>query len=154
MRSDNLIVGLLFALCAGLFVGVQGIFNRHVNMKVSSWAATAFILATGSAASLVFGFILDGTAIFNFEQMKPIYWLFGLVGIGVIFCTMTAMKKIGPTKTIVIGVIAQLTTSMIFDMTGFLVLPKMDIEWTHVVGLALMIVGITIFNHTKKEANA
>lgn len=149
-----MILGLLFALCAGLFVGVQGIFNRHVNMKVSSWAATAFILATGSAASLLFGLLLEGTAIFNFSNMKMAYWFFGFVGIGVIFCTMTAMKKIGPTKTIVIGVIAQLTTSMIFDMTGFLVLPKMDIEWTHITGLTLMIIGITIFNYTKKEASA
>lgn len=149
-----MIIGILFALCAGLFVGVQGIFNRHVNMKVSSWAATAFILATGSLASLIVGLLLDGTAIFNFSDMKPAYWLFGLVGIGVIFCTMTAMRKIGPTKTIVIGVIAQLTTSMIFDMTGFLVLPKVTLEWTHIAGLLLMIVGIYLFNYQKKETNA
>lgn len=149
-----MVLGLLFALCAGIFVGVQGIFNRHVNMKVSSWAATAFILATGSLASLLFGLLLDGTAIFNFSGMKPHYWLFGLVGIGVIFCTMTAMKKIGPTKTIVIGVIAQLTTSMVFDMTGFLVLPKVQLEWTHITGLALMIIGIFIFNYRKKELPA
>ncbi|OCS82921.1 DMT family transporter [Caryophanon tenue] len=147
-----MIIGLLFAVCAGVFVGVQGIFNRHVNMHVSSWAATAFILATGSLAALIMGLVIDGTAIFDVSGMKPAYWLFGLVGIGVIFCTMTAMKKIGPTKTIVIGVIAQLTASMFFDMTGFLALPKMDIGWNHIAGLLLMIVGITIFNMKKKTA--
>lgn len=146
-----MIVGLLFALCAGIFVGVQGIFNRHVNLKVGSWAATAFILLTGSLASLVVGLFVEGTALFDFSQMKSYYWFFGLVGIGVIFCTMTAMKKIGPTKTIVISVIAQLTTSVIFDATGFLVLPKITLDWTHFVGLALMFVGIYVFNMEKKK---
>lgn len=145
-----MIVGILFALCAGIFVGVQGIFNRHVNQKVGSWAATSFILLTGSLASLVVGLLIEGTDLFDFSQMKPYYWFFGLVGIGVIFCTITAMKKIGPTKTIVISVIAQLTTSVVFDATGFLVLPKVDLNWTHFLGLALMFVGIYIFNMEKK----
>lgn len=153
-----MIVGLLFALCAGIFVGLQGIFNRHVNVKVGSWAATTFVLLTGSLASLIVGLLVEGKDLFDFSHMKPYYWFFGLVGIGVIFCTMTAMKKIGPTKTIVISVIAQLTTSVVFDATGFLVLPKVELDWTHYSGLALMFIGIYIFNMEKKtiakEANS
>ena len=145
-----MLLGLLLALCAGVFVGIQGIFNRHVNQHVGSWAATTFILLTGSLASLVVGIIVEGKQIFNFSGMKPAYWFFGLVGIGVIFCTITAMKKIGPTKTIVISVIAQLTASVIFDVTGLLVLPQTPLDWTHIVGLVLMFVGITIFNYEKK----
>lgn len=146
-----MIIGLLFALCAGMFVGIQGIFNRHINMHVNGWAATAFILATGSIASLAAGLALNGRALFDFSGMKLSYWFFGLVGIGVIYCTITAMKKMGPTKTIVIGVIAQLTASIIFDMTGLLVLPKMTLEWTHIAGLLLMMIGITIFNMKKQR---
>ena len=145
-----MLLGLLLAVCAGIFVGVQGIFNSHVNKHVGSWAATSFILFTGSLASLIVGFVIEGKDIFDFNGMKTAYWFFGLVGIGVIFCTITAMKKIGPTKTIVIAVIAQLTASVIFDVTGLLVLPQTPLEWKHIVGLLLMIVGITIFNYKKK----
>ena len=152
MRSVNLIIGLLLAVCAGVFVGVQGIFNRHVNQLVGSWAATTFILLTGSVAALIVGLCLEGMNIFNFSGMKTAYWFFGLVGIGVIFCTMTAMKKIGPTKTIVISVIAQLTSSVLFDVTGLLVLDKMPLNWTHIVGLLLMVIGIYIFSYEKKAA--
>lgn len=147
-----MLFGLLLAACAGIFVGVQGIFNSHVNKYVGSWAATSFILFTGSLASLIVGFLIEGKDIFDFSGMKTAYWFFGLVGIGVIFCTITAMKKIGPTKTIVIAVIAQLTASVIFDVTGLLVLPQTPLEWKHIVGLLLMIVGITIFNYEKKKA--
>lgn len=147
-----MILGILLALCAGVFVGVQGIFNRHVNMKVGSWAATTFILVTGSIASFIVGFLIEGKAIFDFSGMKPAYWFFGLVGIGVIFCTITAMKKIGPTKTIIISVMAQLTASVIFDVTGLLVLPKVALDWTHIVGLLCMFLGIYIFTYSKKSA--
>ena len=149
-----MILGILLALCAGIFVGVQGIFNRHVNMHVGSWAATTFILMTGSVASFVVGFLIEGKAIFNFDGMKFAYWFFGLVGIGVIFCTITAMKKIGPTKTIVISVIAQLTASVIFDITGLLVLPKVALNWTHIVGLLFMFIGIYIFTYKKKTVRS
>ena len=149
-----MILGILLALCAGIFVGVQGIFNRHVNMKVGSWAATTFILMTGSVASLIVGFLIEGKAIFNFEGMKFAYWFFGLVGIGVIFCTISAMKKIGPTKTIVISVIAQLTASIIFDITGLLVLPKTALDWTHIIGLLFMFIGIYMFTYKKKPVRS
>lgn len=144
-------LGILLALCAGAFVGVQGIFNRHVNVKVGSWASTTFILYTGAFAALLAGLIFEGTAIFQFEGMKTVYWFFGLVGIGVIFCTITAMKKIGATKTIVISVMAQLTSSIVFDATGLLVLPKVSLEWTHFVGLLCMFIGIYIFTYEKKK---
>jgi bacterial/archaeal transporter family-2 protein len=146
-----MLIGIIFALCAGAFVGVQGIFNRHLNEKVGSWAATAFVLFTGSAAALLVGLIFEGKALFDFDGMKAAYWFFGLVGIGVIFCTMTAMKKIGPTKTIVISVMAQLTASVVFDVTGLLVLPQISLQWTHVVGLLCMFVGIYIFTFERKD---
>lgn len=62
-----MIVGLVLALCAGAFVGTQNIFNRHLNVRVSGWASTAFVLLTGSIAALVFGLIFEGMALFDFS---------------------------------------------------------------------------------------
>lgn len=146
-----MILGILLAVCAGVFVGVQGIFNRHVNQHVGSWAATSYILMTGSIASFVVGFCIEGKNIFDFSGMKASYWFFGLVGIGVIYCTITAMKKMGPTKTIVISVIAQLSASVIFDVSGLLILEPVALNWKHIVGLIFMFIGIYIFNYEKKQ---
>ena len=147
-----MLVGLLLALIAGAFIGTQNIFNRHLNEHVSGWAATSFVLLTGSLAALIFGLMFEGTNLFDFNGMHPSYWLFGLVGIGVIYCMMTGMKKLGPTKAVIISVIAQLSFSLLFDAIGLLALPQVDLGWKDIVGLLFMFVGIYIFNFEKKMA--
>lgn len=149
-----MVIGLILALCAGALIGAQNIFNRHLNVHVSSWASTTFVLLTGSAASLVFGLIFEGMGLFDFSGMQPEYWLFGLVGIGVIYCMMSGMKKLGPTKAVIISVIAQLTCSLIFDAVGLLALPQTSVSWMDIAGLLLMFVGIYIFSFEKKVIEA
>ncbi|RHW33969.1 DMT family transporter [Lysinibacillus yapensis] len=146
-----MILGGILALIAGAGVGLQNIFNRHLNEHVSSWMATTFVLLTGSIASLLIGLLVDGPAIFDVSGMKLSYWLFGLIGIGIIYCMMQAMKQLGPTKAVLIAVIAQLTSSLVFDLTGFLVLPQMNLKWEDILGIMLMIAGVLIFNMKKKD---
>ena len=145
-----MILGILLAIVAGAFIGLQNIFNRHLNEHVSSWFATTFVLLTGSIASLIIGLLLNGADIFDISGMKAGYWFFGLVGVGVIYSMITAMKRLGPTKTVLISIIAQLTFSLIFDVTGFLTLPKVDLKWEDIVGVVLIIIGVVVFNLRKK----
>jgi len=145
-----LILGGILAVVAGAFIGLQNIFNRHLNEYVTGWIATTFVLITGSIASLIFGLIFDGMDVFDFSGMKVSYWFFGLVGIGVIYCMMQAMKRLGPTKAVLIGVIAQLIFSLIFDVTGFLILPQVNLKWEDILGVLLIIIGLFIFNMKTK----
>ncbi|MER2190423.1 MAG: DMT family transporter [Solibacillus sp.] len=145
-------LGFILAICAGVLIGLQNIFNRHLNVHVSGWAATAFVLLTGSLASLIFGLIFEGTALFHLSELPLSYFFFGLVGIGVIYCMLSGMKKLGPTKAVIISVIAQLTCSLIFDAVGLLALPQVDIQWMDIAGLLLMFVGIYIFSYEKRVA--
>lgn len=148
-----MIIGLVFAIFAGVLLGVQNIFNRHLNVHVSGWAATAFVLLTGSLASLIFGLIFEGTALFQIGGLPTAYFFFGFVGIGVVYSILSAMKKLGPTKAIIISVIAQLTCSVVFDAIGLLSLPQVAIQWQDIAGLLLMFVGIFIFSYEKKVTN-
>ncbi|MFC7685022.1 DMT family transporter [Ureibacillus sp. GCM10028918] len=145
-----MILGIFLAIVAGSFVGLQNIFNRHLNEHVSSWFATTFVLLTGSIAAFLIGLLLQGADIFDVSGMKTSYWFFGLVGVGVIYSMIQAMKILGPTKTVLISIIAQLTFSLIFDVTGFLSLPKVDLKWEDLAGVVLIIVGVVIFNVGKK----
>jgi len=144
-----LILGVLLALVAGAFIGLQNIFNRHLNEKVSPWFATTFVLLTGSIAAFIIGLVLEGANIFNTSGMKTSFWFFGLVGVGVIYSMMQAMKKLGPMKAVLVSIIAQLTFSLIFDVTGFLTLPQVDLKWADILGVVLIIVGVVIFNMKK-----
>lgn len=144
-----MILGVLLALVAGAFIGLQNIFNRHLNEKVSPWFATTFVLLTGSIAAFIIGLVLEGANIFNTSGMKTSFWFFGLVGVGVIYSMMQAMKKLGPMKAVLVSIIAQLTFSLIFDVTGFLTLPQVDLKWADILGVVLIIVGVVIFNMKK-----
>ena len=145
-----MILGVLLALVAGAFIGLQNIFNRHLNEHVSSWFATTFVLITGSIAALIIGLLLQGMQIFDISGMKTSYWFFGLVGVGVIYTMIQAMRRLGPTKTVLISIIAQLAFSLLFDVTGFLTLPQVDLKWQDIVGVLLIIAGVLIFNLRKK----
>lgn len=145
-----MILGVSLAIVAGAFVGLQNIFNRHLNEHVSSWFATTFVLLTGSVAAFFIGFLLQGSDIFDVSGMKTSYWFFGLVGVGVIYSMIQAMQRLGPTKTVLISIIAQLTFSLLFDITGFLSLPKVELKWEDIAGVVLIIVGVVIFNVKKK----
>lgn len=145
-----MILGVFLALVAGAFIGLQNIFNRHLNEHVSSWAATTFVLLTGSIASFIFGLLLDGVNVFDISGLKVSYWFFGLVGVGIIYCMMQAMKRLGPTKAVLISIIAQLTFSLIFDVTGFLTLPQVNLKWEDIIGVVLIILGVLVFNFKKK----
>lgn len=149
-----MILGVLLAIVAGAFIGLQNIFNRHLNEQVSSWFATTFVLMTGSIAAFLIGFLVLGSAIFDFSGMKSSYWFFGLVGVGVIFSMIQAMKQLGPTKTVLISIIAQLSFSLLFDITGFLTLPKVDLKWVDIVGVILIFIGVIIFNVKKDDQSA
>lgn len=146
-----MIIGIILALVAGSFIGLQNIFNRHLNEHVSSWFATTFVLLTGSAAAFVIGIFIEGMNLFNFNGMETSFWFFGLVGIGVIYTIMQAMKRQSPTKAVLIIIVSQLTFSLLFDLTGLLALPKVDLKWEDMVGFILIIVGVIIFNLKKKE---
>lgn len=145
-----MVLGFILAICAGALIGLQNIFNRHLNVHVSGWAATAFVLLTGALASLIFGLIFEGTAIFQLSELPVSYFFFGLVGIGVIYCMLKGMRKLGPTKAVIVSVIAQLTCSLIFDAVGLMALPQVDIQWLDIVGLLFMFIGIFIFSYEKK----
>ncbi|QCR32270.1 DMT family transporter [Lysinibacillus sp. SGAir0095] len=145
-----MILGIILALVAGAFIGLQNIFNRHLNEHVSSWFATTFVLLTGSIAAFLIGFLLQGTEIFDTSGLKPSYWFFGLVGVGVIYTMIQAMKRLGPTKTVLISIIAQLSFSLLFDITGFLSLPQVELKWEDIAGVVLIIIGVLIFNGRKR----
>lgn len=145
-----MILGILLALVAGAVLGLQNIFNRHLNEHVSSWFATTFVLLTGSIAAFIIGFLLQGTNVFDISGMKTSYWFFGLLGVGVIYTMIQAMKQLGPTKTVLISIIAQLAFSLAFDVTGFLSLPKVELKWEDIMGVILIIIGVLMFNVRKR----
>lgn len=140
-----MITGILLASLAGLLVSVQTVFNSKVNEHNSSWSTTTLVLGMGFLASFVLGLIVEGGDMFHLGGMKLWYIFSGLIGVGVVFCLVHAMKNLDPTFAISIVVTAQLGTALLWDSLGLLGLEKIPFSWNKLVGVLVIVVGIVIF---------
>jgi transporter family-2 protein len=113
-----MILGLLLALIAGSLVSLQNIFNSKVNERAGSWATTALVLGLGFLASLTIGLIFEGKHLCTLQNMKPWYWISGLIGVGVVICLVQGIRRLGPTYAISIVLTSQLGFALLWDSLG------------------------------------
>ncbi|RXT07201.1 DMT family transporter [Ammoniphilus sp. CFH 90114] len=140
-----MIIGLILALVAGGLVSLQTIFNSKVNEHAGSWSTTTLVLGMGFLASLTIGFIFEGTHLFNFQNMKVMYWFSGLIGVGVVVCMVQGIKRLGPTFAVSIVMTSQLGFALLWDSLGWLGLEKVPFTFKQLFGVFIIIGGIVLF---------
>ncbi|GAB6930310.1 DMT family transporter [Paenibacillus sp. JCM 10914] len=140
-----MIAGLLLAFIAGSLVSLQNIFNNRVNVKTGSWSTTTLVLGMGFIASLTICLIVEGIGAFHFDQMKPWYWISGMIGVGVVICLVRATKLLGPTFAISVVMASQLGTALLWDSLGWLGLEKVPFTINQLLGVVIIVGGIVIF---------
>ncbi|EHB64066.1 MULTISPECIES: DMT family transporter [Paenibacillus] len=148
--------GLVLALIAGALVSLQNIFNNRVNAATGLWSTTTLVLGLGFAASFIISLAVEGTATFQLDQMKPWYWISGVIGVGVVICLVQATKMLGPTFAISIVMTSQLGFALLWDSMGWLGLAKVPFTINQLIGVLVIIGGILVFklggSQEKQEA--
>ncbi|WP_282943702.1 DMT family transporter [Paenibacillus sp. RC67] len=137
--------GLLLALIAGALIGLQNMFNSKVNERAGSWATTAMVLGMGSLTSLILGLMIEGKQMLDLQNMKPWYWISGLIGVGVVICLMEGIRRLGPTFAISIVMISQLGFALLWDSQGWLGLDKVPFTPKQLIGVLVIVGGIIVF---------
>ena len=139
-------VGILFALLAGLLMSVQGVFNTRVMDASSMWVTNSWVQLTAFAVSICVWFFSGKENLFSvFNVDNKIYLLGGVIGA---FITITVIKSIsglGPAYATMLILLAQLMVSYLIEVFGFFGTEKISFEWSKLIGVALMIAGIIIF---------
>ena len=153
-----MLLGIVLAIIAGALVSLQTIFNNKVNERTGSWATTTLVLGTGFLASLLGSLIFEGKNTFALQHMQPWYWFSGMIGVGVVFCLVQGMKRLGPTYAISIVLTAQLGTALLWDSLGWLGLEKIPFTFNKLIGVLVIIGGILVFKfghgRTKEQAES
>ncbi|WHY99551.1 DMT family transporter [Peribacillus simplex] len=149
-----MLLGLSCAILAGSMVSLQNVFNSKVNEHVNPWSTTTLVLGLGFLASFLSGFAFEGMELFQLHNMKPWYWLSGLVGIGVVICVTQGVKLLGPTFAISIVMAAQLLFALAWDSTGLLGLEKVPFTFNQLAGILIIIAGMIIFKIGGKRKTA
>ncbi|MEC0184861.1 DMT family transporter [Paenibacillus peoriae] len=140
-----MLLGIVLAIIAGALVSLQTIFNNKVNERTGSWATTTLVLGTGFLASLLGSLIFEGKNTFTLQYMQLWYWFSGMIGVGVVFCLVQGMKRLGPTYAISIVLTAQLGTALLWDSLGWLGLEKIPFTFNKLIGVLVIIGGILVF---------
>ncbi|KZE69056.1 hypothetical protein AWM68_01970 [Fictibacillus phosphorivorans] len=140
-----MLLGLFFAVIAGLLVGLQNIFNTRVNDHAGTWSTTALVLGLGFLASMTLGLVFEGTELFALHNMKTWFWFSGLIGVGVVVCLVQGTKLLGPTFAISIVLTSQLGSALLWDSAGWFGLEKIPFTAQQLAGVLVIIGGVIVF---------
>jgi transporter family-2 protein len=138
-------LGIVFSIIAGLAMTFQGVFNTRLADKIGSWESNVFVQGTGFLIAMI---VLTFTGKGGFRHIKEankLYLLGGVLGVIIIFTVMKGIKALGPTCSIAIILISQLSSAALIDSFGIFDSQVIKFGLTKIAGLVIMVVGIIIF---------
>lgn len=140
-----MVLGIFMAVLAGSLVSLQNIFNSKVNERAGSWATTTLVLGLGFVASLMIGLVLEGKQLFFLQNMKPWYWISGMIGVGVVVSLVQGIKHLGPSYAISIVLSSQLGFALLWDSMGWFGLQRVPFTFKQFIGVLIIVGGIMLF---------
>ncbi|KOP79660.1 DMT family transporter [Cytobacillus solani] len=136
--------GVLFAIIAGIFISLQGVFNSRLGEELSPWHTTTMVHLVGlTFSAIIYLFVRDGRK--GFKEVPFIYVLGGMFGVVIVVGEMTAINLLGMSLAIAILLIAQLLCAFMVDAKGLFGMNKIHVTIHQVIGMVMMIAGVTIF---------
>ena len=141
--------GIICAIISGIAMSVQGVFNTRLGEKIGLWETTLLVQVIALLVSLIVFFFFGDGSYANLKEANKLYLLGGVLGVIITFTVMKSVSSMGPTLGIGIILISQLLVAALIDAFGLFDSEKIKFSLNHVLGIAIMIVGIIIFkwNH-------
>ncbi len=139
-------MGFLIAILSGALMSVQGIFNTEVTKNTSIWVSAAFVQFSALAVCLISWFFCDRTSFAGLLTLERKYSLLGgVLGALITITVIKSMTDLGPARSAMLIVISQLLVAYGIELFGLFGVDKQPFEWRKAIGMAIAIVGVTIF---------
>ena len=138
--------GILFSLLAGLLMSVQGVFNTRVMDSSNMWVTNSWVQFTAFATSISIWFFAGRENLLSvFNVSNKIYLFGGVIGAFITFTVIKSISNLGPIYATMLILLAQLVVSCLIESFGIFGTEKICFEWSKLIGIALMVVGIVVF---------
>ena len=138
--------GLIIALISGALMSVQGVFNTQVTKTTGVWVSNGWVQFSALMVCLAAWFFTGRDSIAAIGKVEPKYMLLGgVIGAGITWTVIKSIDALGPAKSALLIVIAQLAVSYIIELFGMFGMEKEPFDWRKQGGLVLAVIGITIF---------
>ena len=140
-------LGIISSIIAGVCMSFQGVFNTRLSDKIGTWGTNVLVQGIGLAVTVLVLFISGDHNFKNIKNSNKLYLLGGVLGAIIIYTVMRGIKSLGPTCSIAIILLAQLTSAALIDAFGLFDTPQVKFGITKLIGVIVMIVGILIFRY-------
>lgn len=140
-------LGIITSLIAGICMSFQGVFNTRLSEKVGLWETNVIVQASGLLLTVIAVLIFGTGGFKNIKNCNKLYLLGGALGVIIIYTVMQGIKSLGPTCSISIILVAQLTSAAIIDAFGLFDSTQVKFGMIKIIGVIIMIVGILIFKY-------
>lgn len=138
--------GFLIALLSGALMGVQGVFNTQVTKTTGVWVSNGWVQFSAFAVCLAVWFFTGRDSVAAIARVEPKYMLLGgVIGAGITWTVIKSVDALGPAKSALLIVIAQLAVSYLIELFGLFGMDKAPLDWRKLGGLVLAVIGIAIF---------
>jgi len=139
-------IGFLIALLSGALMSVQGVFNTQVTKTTGMWVSNGWVQLTAFAVCVAAWFVTGRDSIASLAKVEPKYVLLaGVIGAGITWTVIKSIEMLGPAKSALLIVVAQLLVSYLIELFGMFGMDKEPFEWRKLIGMVIAAVGIAIF---------
>lgn len=139
-------IGFIIALVSGALMSVQGVFNTQVTKTTGMWVSNGWVQLTAFAVCVIAWFCTGRDSIASLTKVEPKYVLLGgVIGAGITWTVIKSIEMLGPAKSALLIVIAQLVVSYLIELFGAFGMDKQPFEWRKLIGMCIAVAGIAIF---------
>ena len=139
-------IGFLIALLSGALMSVQGVFNTQVTKTTGMWVSNGWVQLTAFAVCVAAWFITGRDSIATLAKVEPKYVLLGgVIGAGITWTVIKSIEMLGPAKSALLIVVAQLLVSYLIELFGLFGMDKEPFEWRKLIGMVIAAAGLAIF---------
>lgn len=139
-------IGFLIALLSGALMSIQGVFNTQVTKTAGMWVSNAWVQFSAFAVCLVMWLVMGRDDISAIARVEPRYMLLGgAIGAGITWTVIKSIGALGPAKSALLIVVAQLAVAYLIELFGLFGVEKAPWDWVKAGGLVLALIGIAVF---------
>lgn len=139
----------LIAVLSGILMSVQGVFNTRLTEKSGIWFSNTIIHCIGLLTCLIILIFVRDADISGLKSVNKFYLLGGAIGVGIVYTVILSISKLGPAGATMLILIAQLVASYLIELFGLFGTEKVDFQWTKLLAVGVIAVGIVLFQWKK-----
>lgn len=140
-------LGFIIAIISGALMSVQGIWNAGVTKQTSVWTAAGFVQFSALVVCIMAWFVSGKEkGIRSLLSVSPKYFLLGgILGAFITFTVIKSVAMLGPAKSAMFIVTAQLIVAYVIELFGLFGVEKVPFSWQKLCAAAVTVGGVIWF---------